>query len=172
MFNSLAEQQLRRAGWYPERKIDIQDQINFWENLGYQTFDAAIRFMEEYGKLHINEKFISNFDQRICECKHTTFVTEILEFYNEYTEQDKFEFNLFGMSKEKILPVVKFDDEIVYFISESGGFYCDAGLVAENFEVLCNEHYGETYGIALPWEKLNAGEKRKMFARKSIRKYL
>lgn len=49
MLNEIAEQQLRKAGWYPGRKVDISDQIDFWESLGYQTFDAAVKFMEEYG---------------------------------------------------------------------------------------------------------------------------
>lgn len=172
MLNETAEQQLRKAGWYPGRKVDISDQIEFWESLGYQTFGAAIRFMEEFGKLHVIEKFISDFNQEICIRKHTTFVTEILEFYNELDEQDKFEFNLFGMTKEKTLPVIKFDEEVILFISESGGIYCDAGLMAETPEVLWNEHYSSTYGIVLPWEDLGTEAKRKTFVKGSMRKYL
>ncbi len=172
MLNDIAEQQLRKAGWYPGRKVDISDQIEFWESLGYQTFDAAIKFMEEFGKLHIIEKFISDFDQEICVRKHTTFVAEILEFYHEYTEQDKFEFNLMGACKEKILPVIKFDEEYVVFIGESGVFYCDAGLFAENSEVLWNECYSAEYSIALPWNKIGTGEQRDKFVRRAVRKYL
>ena len=129
MLNKIATQQLLKAGWYPGRNVDISDQIEFWESLGYKSFDAAIKFMEEFGKLQIIEKFISDFDHEICVRKHTTYVTEILEFYNEFDEQDKFEFNQMGMCKEKILPVVKFDEELVIFIGESGAFYCDAGLI-------------------------------------------
>ncbi|MDE7304200.1 MAG: SUKH-3 domain-containing protein [Oscillospiraceae bacterium] len=172
MLNKVAKRQLEKAGWYEGRKIDIYDQIEFWESLGYQTFDAAIRFMEEFGKLHIIEKFISDFNQEICVRKHTTFVTEILEFYNEYTEQDKFEFNQMGMCKEKILPVVQFDEEYVIFIGESGAFYCDAGLKAESSEVLWNERYSTEYGSALPWDKIGTGEQRKRYVKSSMRKYL
>ena len=93
MLHQIAEQQLRKAGWYPGRKVDISDQIEYWESLGYQTFDAAVKFMEEFGKLHIIDKYISSFDNTLCENHHSTFVTEILKHYNEYTEEDKFEFN-------------------------------------------------------------------------------
>ena len=172
MLNEIAERQLRKAGWYPERKVDISDQIEFWESLGYKTFASAIMFMEEFGKLQIIEKFISDFDHEICVRKHTTYVTEILEFYIEFDEQDKFEFNQMGMCKEKILPVVKFDEELVVFIGESGAFYCDAGLIAENSEVLWNERYSANYGIALPWDKIGTGEQRKRYVRKSLREYL
>ncbi len=172
MINEIAEQQLRKAGWYPGRKVDISDQIEFWESLGYQTFDAAVKFMEEYGKLHITDKYISTFMNSLHEDHHTTFVTEILEFYNEYTEQDKFEFNLFGRVKEKILPVLEMDEETVLFISESGVFYSYDGLIAENSEVLWNERYSNDYGIALPWDMIGTGEQRKRYIRKNMPEFL
>ena len=172
MLNKIAEQQLRKAGWYPGRKIDISDQIKFWESLGYQTFDAAVKFMEEYGKLHITDKYISSFDNNLNEDHHTTFVTEILEFYNEYTEEEKFEFNNFGYAKENILPVVKFDEDTVFFIGESGVIYCDVGLIAESSEVMWNERYGKEYGIALLFSEIGKGEQRKRFIRQKVREYL
>lgn len=179
MLNETAEQQLRKAGWYPGRKVDISDQIEFWESLGYQTFDAAIWFMEEFGKLHISDKYIFTVMNCLSQTNHTTFVSEILEFYNEWDERDKFEFNLFGNAKEKILPVLKIEEEIVYFISESGAFYRDTGLIAENSEILWNEYYGLYVGAAsgwcLPWDKIEIGEQRKRFFSgngKGTRKYL
>ena len=179
MLNGTAEQQLRKAGWYPGRKVDISDQIEFWESLGYQTFDTAVKFMEEFGKLHITDKYIFTVMNSLHETHHTTYVTEILEFYDEYDERDKFEFNLFGNAKEKILPVLKIEDEVVYFISESGTFYRDEGLKAENSEILWNEYYGSYIGAAsgwcLPWDKIEAGEQRKRFSSgngKGTRRYL
>ena len=70
------------------------------------------------------------------------------------------------------MPVVKFDDEVTYFIFESGGIYCDVGLIAETPEVLWNECYSADYGIALPWDKIGTGEQRKRYVRKSLREYL
>lgn len=162
MLNELAEQQLRKAGWYPGRKIDISDQIELWESRGYQTFDAAIQFTEEFGKLHITDSYIDTFDNSLSENHHTTFVSEILEFYNEYTEQDKFEFNLFGRVNEMILPVVEFDETTVCFIGESGAFYRDtSGMRAVNSGQLWNEYYGISSGT---------GEKR--FFNNMVWKYL
>ncbi len=178
MLNEIAEQQLRKAGWYPGRKVDISDQIDFWESLGYQTFDAAVKFMEEYGKLRITDKYIFTVMNCFNQTNHTTFVTDILEFYNEYTEQEKFEFNLFGNVNEKILPVLKIEEMVVYFIGESGSFYRDEGLIAENSEVLWNEYYGSyTGGISgcyLTWNEMDRGEhrKRSLGSGKGTRKYL
>ena len=116
MLNRFADMYLKRAGWYPGRKIDIRDQIEFLESNEYQIFDAGVKFMEEFGKLHITDKFISTFDNSLTECHHTTFVDEILEFYHEYSEYEKFEFNLFGQSREKILPVIMFEDSDPIYI--------------------------------------------------------
>lgn len=173
MLNELAERQLRKAGWYPGRKADISDQIEFWESCGYQTFDAAVKFMEEFGKLHITDKYIFKPMNSIMKETRTTYVTEILEYYCEWDELDKFVFNLSDRAKEKILPVIK--DDIggsCEFIGESGAFYCGVGLSAENFETLINEHYSSDYGIALPWDKIGTGEQRKRYHRKNIYEYL
>lgn len=167
----LAEQQLRKAGWYPGRKVDISDQIAFWENLGYPTFDAAIKFMEEFGKLHIVDRFIFKFNNSIIELHQTTFVTEILKHYHEYSDEEKHEFNLFGMNNKKILPIFSADGEYTVFISETGEFYIDAGLIAENTEQFWNEKYGDEMGLALSWEKLARGEKRQIM-KVGVREYL
>lgn len=172
MLNQIAEQQLRKAGWYPGRKVDISDQIEFWESHGYQTFDAAVKFMEEFGKLHIVNKYIFTLMNSYHEERHTTYVTEILEFYDEYDERDKFEFNLCGLTKEKILPVIKFDGGAYDFIGESGVFYCGAGLIAENSEIFWNEQYSEDYGVALPWNEIGTGKPRERFVSKKVREYL
>lgn len=180
MLNELAEKQLRKAGWYPGRKVDISDQIIFWENHGYQTFDTAVKFMEEFGKLHITDKYIFTVTNSIHERNHTTYVTEILEDYNDYTEEDKSEFNLFGCAREKTLPVIKFEDSdpIYIFISEFGNFYCGSGLWADTVDVLWNEWYNwglghEPHGLVLEWDKYYAGEKRKFVPGGDIvRKYL
>ncbi len=74
MLNQIAEQQLRKSGWYPGRKVDISDQIEFWESHGYQTFDAAVKFMEEFGKLHIANKYIFTLMNSYHEERHTTYV--------------------------------------------------------------------------------------------------
>ncbi|MCM1522987.1 MAG: SUKH-3 domain-containing protein [Ruminococcus sp.] len=180
MLNNLAEMHLRRAGWYLGRKVDISDQIEFWESCGYQTFDAGIRFMEEFGKLHIVDKYIFIPMNSLHERHHTTFAAEILAFYNEYSEYEKFEFNLFGQSREKILPVIMFEDSdpVYIFISESGNFFCDSGLRADNVDVLWNEWYNwgldhEPRGLVLEWSKYYAGEKREFMPGGNItRKYL
>lgn len=82
------------------------------------------------------------------------------------------------MAKEKILPVVRMEDEVEYFIGESGVIYSDDGLRAENSEVFWNEYYGRyvgtDYGCALPWDKIGTGEQRKRLIGngKGFRKYI
>ncbi|WP_176560085.1 SUKH-3 domain-containing protein [Brevibacillus dissolubilis] len=44
---------LRKAGWQPDRKIDITDYISVLENEGYTLFPAAIEFLTEFGGLKV-----------------------------------------------------------------------------------------------------------------------
>jgi hypothetical protein len=42
---------LIRDGWYENRKIDITNQIKSFKDNGYEMFDAAYIFLQEYGDL-------------------------------------------------------------------------------------------------------------------------
>ena len=44
---------LKKAGWYPNRKIDITDLVVNYEKRGFEMFSEAKKFLQEYGLLDI-----------------------------------------------------------------------------------------------------------------------
>lgn len=59
MLTDIAKQQLRKAGWYEGRKIDLSKYEEAYAKLGCELFPAARKFLEEYGDLDIQDKYIS-----------------------------------------------------------------------------------------------------------------
>lgn len=54
-FSPSADQQLRAAGWFPGRRIDVAPFLNHWRTCGAPTPHSAARaFVEEFGGLHIH----------------------------------------------------------------------------------------------------------------------
>ena len=58
MLIEIAKQQLRKAGWYEGRKIDLTKYEEEYAKLGCELFPAASKFLEEYGDLDIQDKYI------------------------------------------------------------------------------------------------------------------
>ena len=143
-----AKQQLGKAGWYEGRKIDISEQVKFLEDLGYEVFDAAKKFMEEYGELDIYDKYM--FYGSLSTKHHTTCIKEIL-WFNKKSDLDE-------EVGQKTIPVVVFCDEEYMFISEDGKFYVDRGLTCENSDELWNNHYGDVSNFVLTWKEIAEGK--------------
>ncbi len=59
MLLDIAKQQLRKAGWYEGRKIDLTKYEEAYAKIGCEMFPAARKFLEEYGDLDIQDKYIS-----------------------------------------------------------------------------------------------------------------
>ncbi len=158
MLNNIAEQQLKKAGWYLGRKIDITEQIKLLESLGYVVFDKAKEFLEEYGQLDIHDK--EKFDNKsgIYVSELTTCVEKLLIAKRNY--------NLDEEVGERTIPVLNIENEVIKFISESGKFYDDWGLVCETSEQFWNEYYGEDVGVVLYWEELAAGKTQRIMRKK------
>lgn len=57
MLINIAKQQLRKAGWYEGRKIDLSKFEEEYAKLGCELFPAARKFLEEYGNLHFYDKY-------------------------------------------------------------------------------------------------------------------
>ena len=101
-----AKQQLGKAGWYEGRKIDISEQVEFLEGLGYEVFDAAKKFMEEYGELDIYDKYM--FYGSLSTQHHTTCIRNIL--------WDNIRCNLDEEVGKKTIPVFVYYDEVYIYI--------------------------------------------------------
>ena len=56
MLLDIAKQQLRKAGWYEGRKIDLTKYEEAYAKIGCEIFPAARKFLEEYGDLHFYDK--------------------------------------------------------------------------------------------------------------------
>ncbi|MGE6599606.1 SUKH-3 domain-containing protein [Bacillus proteolyticus] len=119
-------EELKKAGWYEGRKIDISETVKFLEERGFEVFESAKRFMEEFGELRINvEKIRSNGSKTISE--HTTCIKEVIGVLNS---------SFFGLEDyidEKVIPIGSlYDFEINLYISESGRMFKSIGWVGDN----------------------------------------
>ena len=174
MLTDIAKQQLRKAGWYEGRKIDLSKYEEAYAEVGCKLFPAARKFLEEYGDLDIQDKYIStatyeNGDHFIV--INRSIIDVAYCCYPRDLELEKMVDELFH---QKILRVGAIDHgNIDIYISEDGRFFVNwyfDGLWAENSDQLWNEYYGEEYGRA-SWEDLKAGKGRTMF-KKKVKKYL
>lgn len=170
MLIDIAKQQLRKAGWYEGRKIDLTKYEEAYAKIGCELFPAARKFLEEYGDLHFYDKcealdlkkgyYINESSTELVYCcsRRDNELEEMVE-------------NLFG---QKTLRVGLIDCGNIYIsISEDGRFFVNwyfDGLRAENSDQLWNEYYGEDYGWEL-WDDVKAGKDRTM-RKKQIEKYL
>lgn len=169
MLTEIAKQQLRKAGWYEGRKIDLTKYEEGYAKLGLEIFPAARKFLEEYGDLHFYDKYEAlDVTDGYC-IKEAS--TELVHCCGRDEEVEELVEELFG---QKVLGAGAIDCGNIYlYISEDGRFFVNwyfFGLYAENSDQLWNEYYGEDYGRAT-WDDLRAGKGRTMHKFK-LRKYL
>ena len=165
MLIDIAKQQLRKAGWFEGRKIDVSHYEKRFTELGYEFFPAARSFLEEFGDLYIKDKYWS------ISVKNSVTVNESsteLMYLDEYTfsDCDTFIENV----GQKVVPAAIIDYlNIEIFISEDGKFYehpncySDGGLRAENSDQFWNEYYGTEERGWASWDELKAGKGRTMY---------
>lgn len=171
MLSELAKQQLRKAGWYEGRKIDLTKYEEVLDEKGVELFPAARKFLEEFGDLYIADK-IEDLDS-----KDGYYIKESRIGY-PYTDGERYfqlEEKVKELTGQRILMAGAIDCGNIYlFISEDGKFYTNwynIGLTAENSDQLWNEYYGEDYGEAT-WDDLKAGKGRTMKKKSWVNKYL
>ncbi|PQZ49972.1 hypothetical protein CQZ94_26140 [Bacillus sp. MYb209] len=119
-------EELKKAGWYEGRKIDISENVKFLEERGFEVFESAKKFMEEFGELRINvEKIRSDGSKKIS--KHTTCIKEVIGVL------DSLCFGLENFIDDKVIPVGSlYNFEIDVYISESGRIFESIGWTGEN----------------------------------------
>jgi hypothetical protein len=141
---------LKRAGWYENRKIDIVNQIKSLKDNGYEMFDAAYAFLQEYGNLKITLQY--EFRGRVREDIHSTCYEDMnyyYEFHKDYTDK----------VGERTLPICElYEGEYVVHISESGKFFVSEGMWAEDSDNFWNGILGEYKGGFLNWKDYKAGK--------------
>lgn len=155
MLCEVAAAQLKKAGWYEGRKIDITEQVKFLESLGYDVFDAAKKFMEEYGELDINDK--SMFRGKVHIDHHTTCIKDL---FHGHPIRGIEKYDLDEEVGQKTIPVVIFSEQAYIYISEDGNFYTDQGLLSCNSDELWNGNYGSEMHLILYWNDIAEGKER------------
>ena len=87
MLDNKAKKLLKKAGWYEGRKIDITNYVRSLEDSGYEVFDAAREFLEEYGEL----EFVLNyeFEGEIRSDEHSTEFKELNFYYGHHSDYDE-----------------------------------------------------------------------------------
>ncbi|WP_459480873.1 SUKH-3 domain-containing protein [Clostridium saccharoperbutylacetonicum] len=142
---------LTRAGWIENKKIDITQNVKMIESEGYEVFEAARKFMEEFGELHIIAKYIDSFGDEDYD-EHSTCY-EDMKYYYEHNA------NYNEKVGEKTIPVCRLHSgEYVVCISESGKFFISEGMEAENSTDFWNGTLGEYQGGFLDWIDYKEGK--------------
>ncbi|EPY6471524.1 SUKH-3 domain-containing protein [Clostridium sporogenes] len=141
---------LKKAGWYENRKIDITEQIKCFEDNGYEMFDAARDFLEQYGNL----KFILQYEFRgkIKEDIHSTCYEDMKYYYKRNTNYNE-------KVGEQTIPICElYSGEYIVCISESGKFFISEGMRAKDTCDFWNSILGEYKGGFLRWIDYKAGK--------------
>lgn len=142
---------LIRSGWYEGRKIDITNQVKILEEAGYEVFDAARKFIEEFGELDIVPKYIDSFGDEDYE-EHSTSYEELKNHY-------KYDKDYYEKVGEKVISVCKlYNGEFIVRISESGKFFVREGLWAKDTCNFLNGLLGEYKSGFLDWTDYKDGK--------------
>ncbi|MBJ8107370.1 MULTISPECIES: SUKH-3 domain-containing protein [Bacillus cereus group] len=118
-------EELKKAGWYEGRKIDISENVKFLEERGFEVFESAKKFMEEFGELRINVENI--WPDGLVISKHTTCIKEVIGVLDSSC------FGLENFIDDKVIPIGSlYNFEIDLYISESGRMFKSIGWVGDN----------------------------------------
>lgn len=146
---------LTKAGWIENRKIDITNQVKILESKGYKVFEAARKFMEEFGELHIIARYIDSFGEEDYE-EHSTCYEDMNYYYEHNAYYDE-------KVGERTIPVCElYRGEYIVHISESGKFFISEGIRAEDTDSLWNGLLGEYKGGFLDWIDYKEGKEFKL----------
>ncbi|URZ02149.1 SUKH-3 domain-containing protein [Clostridium felsineum] len=143
---------LKRSGWIENQKIDITNMVKILESKGYEVFEAARKFMEEFGEVHIIAKYIDSFGDEDYD-EHSTCYYD-MKYYDEHNA------NYNEKVGERTIPVCRLDSgEYVVCISETGKFFVSEGMWAEDSDNFWNGLLGEYKSGFLNWIDYKAGKK-------------
>ena len=133
--------QLKEAGWHKGRKIDISDSIVQLMNNGFNINNKAKEFLEVYGEMLIDKKYI-HFGKRY-NTKYSLYTRDIIDcMYSNKVEKFPYKQNL-----TPVILVKKEDKEFLIYISETGEFYAEDKLFAENIQLLLHRFINDYLDI-------------------------
>ena len=123
--------EMKNAGWYPNRKVDISNFINTLKDNNYVFFDAIIDFYSEYYNLQ-GKTLNNNYNWKILD------ENDILEYYKKYEDYLKsLSYVNYTIQNIPIFPIciMEFEDDMTeYYITEDKRVFTHhSELVGNNF---------------------------------------
>ena len=162
MLDKKVKQKLEDSGWYEGRKINIKSHVEILENCGFEVFDSAKQFIEEFGDLDIKAKSKVSSTSLVI---FNTYVKRILEVFNEYNDKDIIRNKYFDLSKntdEKIVPIGTLSNgEMIVFITESGKLVTEIVIKGDNVVEGLNAIISRKAGKA--WTEVITADKKQNF---------
>ncbi|WP_252217051.1 SUKH-3 domain-containing protein, partial [Clostridium sp. CMCC3677] len=129
----------------------ITNRVKILESEGYEVFEAARKFMEEFDELQIIAKYIDSFGEEDYDVHSTCY--EYMKYYYEHNA------NYNEKVGEQTIPVCRLHSgEYVVCISESGKFFVSEGMWAKDTDNFWNGLLGEYKGGFLNWKDYKAGK--------------
>ena len=148
---------LKKAGWFPNKKIDISEVIQIFENNNIEVFDEAKKFFEEFGDITIKTKSI--YSKKLIPY-HTFDIGIILKYgYRERLSEE-----LSVILNKKVICVGSYKSaDLDVYIDEDGKIYDDLGLIGEDssafWDVILNTISDREYkSRTRTWESLGMSE--------------
>lgn len=131
---------LKRAKWYPNRKIDITQLSLSYEKKGFEIFPTARKFIEEYGMLNIylpkirygvSKEYIEKYELTKFTLHSTDVTNSIVNGLMSRSYVEEYE----SYIEEKLVVVGSLTDGHQYLmISESGKLFTENGFYGNNPE--------------------------------------
>ena len=162
MLNEEVKQILEESGWYKGRKINIKSHVEILENCGFEVFDSAKQFIEEFGDLDIKAKSKVSSTSIVI---FNTYVENILEVFNECNDKDTIMKKYFDLSKhidEKVVPIGTLSNgEMIIFITERGKLVTETAIKGDNVVEGLNAIVSRKAGKA--WAEVTTADKKQNF---------
>ncbi|PEI90045.1 hypothetical protein CN679_18950 [Bacillus pseudomycoides] len=119
-------EELKKAGWYEGRKIDILENVKFLEERGFEVFESAKKFMEEFGELRFNVERVWPDGVTKDISKHTTCIKKVIGVLDSSC------FGLEDYIDDKVIPIGSlYDFGLNVYISESGRIFKATGWAGD-----------------------------------------
>ncbi len=117
---------LLKAGWYPNRKVDITEAEKLIVSRGFVVYEPVKKFLEEFMDLNIEAK--SDKMKGRIEI-HNTIIKDL--YYPGFRRSGESEAE--RNAKEMLVPIGEIcDGNFLLYISETGKMYCGMGKLGDN----------------------------------------
>jgi len=130
---------LKKAGWYPNRKIDVIELIELYEKKGFEIFPKAKAFLEEYGMLNVylptirpgvSDEYVEKHKLH----KFDLYNTNMIRYLNGGLSRETISEYEEDYVEEKLVVVASLAKHEYLMISESGKLFTEYGFWGNNAE--------------------------------------